>query len=189
MHSILTNPPAAEPVTLAEAKLHLRVSHDHEDGAITRLITAARRHVEAAAGVKLIRQGWSVFLDDWPADRTIRLPLAPLIAIEALRMHGEDGGVSEIDPAHYFAEPAARPPRLVLRPWRVWARPGRIAAGIEIAVTAGYGEAAAAVPAPLREAVLRLVAFWFERRGDEAEHAGLPPGFGALVRPYRELRL
>ena len=46
MQSILIAPPAAEPVTLAEARSWLRVDTTDEDGAIASLISAAREIVE-----------------------------------------------------------------------------------------------------------------------------------------------
>jgi len=56
---------------------------------------------------------------------------------------------------------------------------------------AGYGATAAAVPAPLRQAVLRLAARWFEERGDVAscDAWGLPGPIAALIAPFRRGRL
>lgn len=43
----------AQPVTVAEAKLFLRVEHEAEDGLIATLIEAARARVEGDVGLSL----------------------------------------------------------------------------------------------------------------------------------------
>lgn len=43
----------SEPVTLAEAKLFLRVTHDAEDDLIATLIAASKERVEQATGLTL----------------------------------------------------------------------------------------------------------------------------------------
>ena len=58
--------PAVEPVSLAEAKAHLRVTSTSEDLLIASLITAARVHLEVMLSCAFITQSWSWFLDDWP---------------------------------------------------------------------------------------------------------------------------
>jgi len=187
MASILVRPPASEPVTLAEARAHLRVTHVEEDALIGALITSARRVAEAKTGLCFMAQGWTVFHDSWPENGLITLPLWPVRAIEELAVFGEEDEKAVIDPSHYVADLAARPARLMLRGSRQWRRPGRALSGIAITLEAGFGPAPEDVPAPLRQAVLMLVAHWYAQRGDE-NAPGAPAGVDALLRPYRAVR-
>src|SRR5690606_2429764 len=63
MALVMTAAPAAEPITLSEAKAHFRVDTDDEDALISSLIVAARLLIERALGLALMTQGWSYFLD------------------------------------------------------------------------------------------------------------------------------
>jgi uncharacterized phiE125 gp8 family phage protein len=192
MPLILTSGPAAEPVTLAEAKAHLRVDGTAEDTLIASLIVTSRLHVEAAAGLALITQGWSWYIDAWPPGHVLKLPLRPVQSIAAVRLYDEAAAATTVDPATYFLDGAAAPPRLVRHGALPWPRPGRIVNGIEIAFTAGYGTTAADVPPPIRQAILLLVAHWHEHRSplEEGAHpAPLPDMVSELLAPFRAVRL
>jgi uncharacterized phiE125 gp8 family phage protein len=188
MSATLTTPPAVEPVTLAEAKAHLRVTHADDDAYISTLIKTARSTVEARTGLGLIAQGWSVFLDDWPDCGVIDLPLAPVLDVIDIKTYGDDNTAATIDPAHYYEDRTSRPARIVLRGSRSWVRPGRVANGIEILLSVGFGASPGNVPEPLREAVLQLVGHWYATRGD-VEPASQPLHIAQLLRPYRLVKL
>jgi uncharacterized phiE125 gp8 family phage protein len=66
--------------------------------------------------------------------------------------------------------------------------PEKPIAGIELDVTAGYGDSAAAVPEPLRQAIRLLVARAYESR-DRVEQDALPETVAALIAPYRVVSL
>ena len=63
--------------------------------------------------------------------------------------------------------------------------------GIEVDVTAGYGDNSVDVPSVLRQAILMLAAHWYDHRatGFDFMTAGEPDGLFALIEPYREVRL
>ncbi|MGH6951903.1 MAG: head-tail connector protein, partial [Vitreimonas sp.] len=65
MSIVTITPPASEPVSLAEAKLFLRIDHAAEDGLIAMLISAAREAVEAGIGRALITRRVREDLDIW----------------------------------------------------------------------------------------------------------------------------
>lgn len=67
MPSVLLTAPAAEPVSVAEAKLHLRVDGTADDVLIGALITAARQHAENDTRRALVTQTWMTVLDRFPA--------------------------------------------------------------------------------------------------------------------------
>lgn len=62
----LVTPPAGEPVSLAEAKQHLRVDGDDDDLLIGSLIAAARQAAETQTGRQLITARWKLVLDAFP---------------------------------------------------------------------------------------------------------------------------
>jgi len=179
MPLVLTSGPAVEPVTLAEAKAHLRVDGTAEDTLVASLIVTSRLHVEAAVGLALITQGWSYFLDAWPAGAGLKLPLRPVQSIAAVRLFDENAVVTTLDPATYLLDGAGAPPRLVRQGAIVWPKPGRVANGIEVAFIAGYGNAAADVPAPIRQAILLLTAHWYDHRS--------PIEIGQFARPVPDI--
>ena len=192
MPLVLTAGPAVEPVTLAEAKTHLRVDGTAEDTLVASLIITSRLHVEAAMGLALITQSWSWFFDAWPAGAAVKLPLRPVQSITAVRLYDENAVVTTLASDTYFLDGAGAPARLVRQGALVWPKPGRIANGIEIALTAGYGDAAADVPDPIRQAILLLIAHWYEHRSplEVGPQAQLPPDMvSKLLAPYRTMRL
>ncbi|WP_332698418.1 head-tail connector protein [Bosea sp. (in: a-proteobacteria)] len=189
MTPLAISPPAIEPVSLAEAKDFLRLLANDEDELLGTLVTAARLMVEAASGRMLINQSWRLVLDRWPAGGEIRLPFSPVGSIAAARVY-DAGGSSQVVPLSSLALVAGTDPPLITVSGPVPA-PGRERAAIEIDVVAGFGATRDTVPAPLRQAVLRLACRWFEHRGDvvSRDATQLPAEIAVLVAPFRRLKL
>lgn len=191
MALVLTSGPAAEPVTVSEAKAHLRIDGASEDVLIASLILTSRLHVEAALGLALIDQTWMLVLDRWPVDGSVEIPIAPLQAVTAVRVRDAAGVASVAPPTSYLVDIASKPPRLV---WNNTApvTPGQAVNGIEIDLSVGFGATASSVPAPLKHAVLMLTAHWYEHR-DPVEigstAARIPDAVSDLIQPFRKIRL
>ena len=188
MPSILLTPPAAEPLLLAEAKDFLRVETADDDPLIAALISAARLHVEARTGLALVTQSWRMVFDCWPANGRITGRPAPLQALAAARVFDFDGESRAIDTQAFVSD--ASTSTLSFIPWAL-PMPTQIAAGIELDITAGFGDAASDVPEPLRQAIRLLVAHWYENRAPVAGAvaAVAPANAAALIAPYRMLPL
>ncbi|MES1202457.1 MAG: head-tail connector protein [Pseudomonadota bacterium] len=181
MSITIVTPPANEPVSLAEAKLFLRVDHDAEDDLVAALIVAARQAVEAWARRALITRRIIETKDQWCVDAldAVRLRLAPIAALHEIRVSGD------VVPAETYALDAAHdPPRLrfsISPP-----SPSAAIAGIEIEYDAGYGANAQDVPEALRQAVRLALAAAYE---DRAGAIALPEAARALIGPFRILHL
>jgi uncharacterized phiE125 gp8 family phage protein len=188
MSSILLTAPTLEPLTLDEAKAFLRVETGDDDDVIAALIAGARIHVEAQTRRALITQTWRISLDAWPVDGRLPVRPAPLQSLTAARIYDAGNVAHSLDPQNFVPDLGAS--ELSFAPWALPV-PGRMAAGIELDVVAGYGDAAADVPEALRQAIRLLIAHWYENRGLVA--AGtvsvLPQTVAALIAPYRVLSL
>ncbi|MCF6199470.1 MAG: head-tail connector protein [Hyphomicrobiaceae bacterium] len=192
MALLLTSGPVLEPVSLVEAKDHLRVDHADEDVLISSLITAARIHLETHLGLAFITQQWSLVLDQWPAGADVSLPLSPVQAVSALTLYNADDASSVVASSRYALDAISQPARLVWRDGVVRPMPGRSYNGIDISFSAGFGSLAFDVPQPLRQAILLLTAHWYERRepvGLAGEVREIPQMVLMLTNSYRRVRL
>lgn len=184
MNPIALGVPMVEPLTLAAAKAYLRVDGPDEDELISALIAAARLTVERATRLVLVEQSWRYRVPACPADGVVPLPLAPILAIDAVTSIDAAGIEATVDTDLYRLDASPDPARLLLDP----PTGGR---GLKVDLSCGFGAAAAAVPEPLRLAVRQLVALWFERRGDERprEARPLPASVESLLAPFVRRRL
>ncbi|MFN3867621.1 MAG: head-tail connector protein [Hyphomicrobiaceae bacterium] len=191
MAMVLRSGPNLEPVTIEEVKAHLRVDASDEDALLASLVLTSRLHIEAALGIALVNQSWRMVLDVWPKSGIVAMPIGPVMSIEEVRVLGAHGDVSTVASETYHLDVAGRPQRLVPHAG-TWPDPGRRTAGIEIDLVAGYGAAAQDVPAPIRQALLLLIAHWYEHRDPfeiGAPQTNVPNAVSRLLGPYRAVRL
>jgi uncharacterized phiE125 gp8 family phage protein len=187
MSLTLITPPSSEPVSLAEAKAHLKVDTTDDDAPIASLIAAARVRAEWHSGRALVTQSWTLWLDAWPENGLVEIPLPPLQSVTQVATYALDDTMSVLDPSLYQVDAASAPARLALK--GIFAPPLanlRAVNAVQIAFTAGYG-GADAVPQPLKEAILQIVADLYAHRGDEADIVS--SAAEALLAPYRIFRL
>lgn len=183
------SPPAGEPLTLAEAKAHMRVEHNAEDDLISALIRTVRQHLERDTGLVTMTRGYRVYLDDWPEDGVIRIARAPVRTIEAVTVHDDAGLPQEIDASGFVLDGAVLPARLILTRQPA---PSRAVNGIEIDFTAGFGATGAEVPDGLKRAMLLHLGLLYDFRGAvsiDDQPAAIPAGYERLVSPYRCRRI
>jgi uncharacterized phiE125 gp8 family phage protein len=118
----LYTPPAAEPVHLTEAKIHLRlavdsasaVAYTNEDALLSRIISASRRVAEVETWKSQVLQTWDFFLDCWPDGDEIELPFPPLRQVLFIKYTDSDGVESTMDTATYDVDLSSTPGRVVL---------------------------------------------------------------------------
>lgn len=158
-----TTPPAYQPLTLTEVKLHLRVNHYDEDALIGILQGAAVDTCQQLTGRSIMAQGWKLTLNGW-AD-AVRLPYPEISAVSSIKYFDEDGAQQTLDPSMYeLIGDAVHKTSGATYP-ELWDVPGVV----EINYTAGYSagnEAAqqAAVPYGIKAWLLLTIGTLYANR-------------------------
>jgi uncharacterized phiE125 gp8 family phage protein len=182
----LITPPVEEPVTLADAKAHLRVDVTDDDALIARLIAAARHAAEEATGRAFVAQTWRLWLDHWPANWQIEIPRPPLMGVNSITTYDASGNAAAVDAGSYLVDTVSVPGRIVFKNAVLPPVSLRGANAIAVEFGAGYG-AAAAVPAGIVAGLLAWIAHLYALRGETS----VPPPAQALalLAPYRVFAL
>lgn len=190
MRLSLTSAPAGNPVSLTEAKAHLRISNTASDTLLGNLLTLATQHYDGRNGVlrrALVTQSWRMTLDNWPACRAFELPLPPLQSVESIQYYDADNALQTFASSNYVVITDDLFGRVELTPAASWPVAYDRDDAVQINFTAGYGAYnadPAAVPEGIRQAILLYVAELFAARGDESPASPSEAARARLVAPY-----
>lgn len=176
----------AEPLTLAEAKLFLRVDVPEDDGLIQGLVTAARQWFEAATDRSFVTTSWRLKLPAFSPDSSsgwvlsaaaiwgrgrpgrIDLPNPPLIGVSSVA-YLDTGNVSQTLATTVYNVVTSTTPGGIELGWdQVWPVTLTHPEAVTISYTGGYG-AAGDVPELVKAGIKLLLAHWYDHRGDTAE--------------------
>jgi len=188
----LVTPPATLPVSRVEAKAQLRVDHSDEDTLIDRLIAAATAYLDARTGILgrcLITQTWEIVLDAFPSG-AIEIPLGLVQSVTSVAYVDTNGMPQTVSSSDYYVDTTSLSAWVV--PEITWPDTLRAANVMTVRFVAGYGSAAAAVPEPIRHAILLLVGHWYEQRmpvSVGATASEMPIAVSALIAPFRVNKL
>lgn len=172
VYSKVITQPESEPVTVDEAKTHLRVDGDDEDTYITSLIKVARIMCEAYSGLSFLTQTREIKLDYFPCARNIEIPNGPVQSVDDFVYINSDGDpVEMVEDTDYRVDlhsEIARVQAVSSWPTNVWPTPGDRFNSISIAYTAGYeNDDHDPLPEVIKQAVLMQVGSLYENRQDE----------------------
>lgn len=170
----LITAPTTEPVSITEAKLHLRVDHSDEDTLITNLIKVAREMAEDATWRALFTQTWELRLDDWPT-LPLKLPKAPLQSIASIKYVNESGVEATVANTVYEADTYSEPGRLCFKKDQQWPSVTLYGqGGVRIQFVCGWASTAA-IPYKIKAGMLLAIGHLYENREQVIITSGLTP--------------
>lgn len=178
----LKTAPTTEPISLAEAKVWLRITDSVDDAIIGAMIASARRACEEYTGRALVTQTWTLWLDQFPCreslgsplagwyeapanhvihvKRTIDIPRPPLQSVTFLKTYDIYHVASVFSASNYLIDTDREPGRLALNLGALWPVGLRYYKAIEIEFVAGYGTAST-VPEDLKMGMYQLLKAMF----------------------------
>lgn len=186
MAILLITPPASEPVTLQEAKDHLRVDVTEDDSLIENLlIPSARQSVETYLRRSLLEQTWELSLDCFDGD--IKLPNPPLQSVTSIKYIDVYGVEQTLAASEYTVHTQNEPGLITLAYDKSWPSIRAVKNAVKVRYVTGYADADS-VPAPIKSAMLLLIGHLYENREQEVIGQSVESllfGYKQLLFPYR----
>ena len=177
----LITPPAAEPLTVYEARAHLRLDETDtsEDAALGEAIQAAREAAEHETGRALLEQTWETTADYFPVGG-IELGRPPVQSITSITYRDSAGAQQTLAPSAYTLDDTVQPAEAV--PVVAWPT----GTDVRVRFVAGYGDTAAAVPAGIKRWMKLRIGTLYAQREDVSDKQLTPvPHTDRLLDPYR----
>lgn len=175
---------SAEPVTLGEQKLHMRLDEDLDDAYVLDCIKAARLWVEGQTRRPLVLAAYDGTIDyNWPMRHCqyfIALPINPVTAVDYVQYVDTSGSTQTLSTSLYTAVTRNNGSYIVPAYNATWPSVRDVPNAVTVRFRVGYST----VPLDLKQAVMILAATFYEER-DTA--AGAPKAVESLISPHRSV--
>lgn len=158
MSLVVITPPTTEPVSLSEAKAHLRVDFSQDDTEISFFIVAAREQAEAMTRRTLAVTGYELVLPAFPA--VIELPRPPLVEVQSIAYLDADGDEQTLSADGYRVDSSSLLPRVY--PVDDWPETEERSDAVRVRYSAGFTPTT--IPASVKAWILLIVGSLYENR-------------------------
>jgi len=178
----LITPPAGEPVSLQEAKAHLRVDFDDDDGLIQALIAAARQAAETITNRQLMSARWKLVMDSFPGPSLMGVPAgqsfslpghailihkSPVLNVVSINYLDMAGVLQSMPASNYTVDAACEPARITPVFGQIWPIALPQIGAVSVTFDAGYGTAAS-VPEGIKSWIKLRVGSLYAHREEVA---------------------
>ena len=194
-----------DPLTYTEIRDYLRLDEGVDEGILVTLNKMATQFVENFTGRALINRTLNLFVDGVDEvdvelfegvkvgpdlsirKRYIELPSTPVSSVSSVSSFNDQDTETTFSSSKYFLDNAREPARVFLRDGEAWPSGLRVANGLKIVYVAGYGSNRTDVPEAIRLAILQIISYNYEHRGDFEGNITPPKFVISLLQPYRKL--
>lgn len=154
-----TAEPAREPITVADAALHARITQLEGESSLDGFIRAARDECEAYMNRGLFTQTWKLELSDFA--RVMPLPMAaPLQSVTTVQYYDVNGTLQTLSSTFYTVNTTARPGRVERAADQAWPSLQADKAGARVVITYVVGWTdPELIPERIRQGIRQYVAY------------------------------
>jgi len=189
MAIIVVTPPAIEPITLEEARTHIRSDSADDGTEVTQFIETARVKMEAKLRRALITQTLDIFRDSFPGLLgVIEIPRPPTQSVTSITYLDTNGDSQTLSASNYVVTTNSTPARIVPADGEQWPDTQVMVDAVTIRIVAGYGDAAADVPAPIVQGMLLAITDMYDHRGTQiigAAASAMPITVDRVISEYK----
>lgn len=195
----IITPPASEPISIEDCRMHLRLvadgsppEHEH-DTMILNQLAAAREWAERFTGRALALQTLEIALDGFPCC-ALALPGTPVSTVTWIRYIDANGATQTLSPLLYQLDRYSEPSRLLPVGDIDWPAISSTALNpVIVRFEAGYSQigdspqSTPLLPASIRAALLLILGDLYENAEDsnDLNLSQIPRGAESLLRPFR----
>lgn len=154
------------PVTLAEAKLRLRIDSSADDTDLQMMIEAATGLAQSITRRSIATNTWQLKLDAFPAE--IRLLHPPIVAVQSITYVDPDGATQTLAGSAYSVDTASEPGWILPADGTEWPDTKDTANAVTVNYTAGYG---LSCPSEIKQFILLQVGHMYRNREAVADKA------------------